>query len=401
MGITRDISERRKAEEEKKTLEHQLMQSQKMESMGTLAGGIAHDFNNILSAIIGYAELSKMHVPEESQARTYVEQVLSAGVRAKGLVQQILSFSRHSMQEMKPVLVSDVVKEALRLLRATIPTTVEMRADIEDAGFVMSDPAKIHQIVMNLCTNASHAMDSDGGVLGVKLKRERLEGDARYQALELSPGDYLRITVSDTGHGMAPEIMERIFEPYFTTKERGRGTGLGLAVIHSIVKNHRGAVLCSSKPGKGTVFDVYLPELKMEAPVADPEGTPQLAKGTERILFVDDEEALADVGKIMLESLGYVVKATMSPLEALSLFSGTPSAFDLVMTDMTMPGMTGDQLAGRLMKIRPDIPVVLCTGFSERISPEKALDMGIREFIMKPLELKTLSHILRKVLDGR
>jgi PAS domain S-box-containing protein len=401
MGITRDISERRKAEEEKKALEHQLVQAQKMESMGTLAGGIAHDFNNILSAIIGYTELSKMHIPESSKAHSYIDHVLGAGIRAKGLVQQILSFSRHSMQELKPVEVGAVMKEALHLLRATIPSTVEIRTDIRNEGCVQSDPAKIHQILMNLCTNAAHAMDRQGGVLEVGLKRESITGDAGQQPLDLTPGPYLRITVSDTGHGIAPELMDRIFDPYFTTKERGRGTGLGLAVIHNIVMSHQGAIRCTSALGKGTVFDVYLPEVEGVGADMENNGTEHPSCDTERVLFVDDEEALADVGRTMMETLGYTVTSMTNPLLALELFTRDPGAFDLVMTDMTMPGMTGDRLARKLMEVRPDIPVILCTGFSEHISDELAQGMGIREFVMKPFEMKGLSQLLRKVFDGR
>ena len=392
-GVITDISE-------EKRLQFQLEQGLKMEAIGTLAGGIAHDFNNILSAIIGFSELALGKTSIDTKLHDNIKQVLKAGHRAKDLVVQILSFSRKGTQEQKPIDVIPMVKETLKLIRASLPSTIEIRQNYEaDPGVIMADPTQVHQVLMNLCTNAGAAMRETGGILEVKLAKVDLDSDfaAFHQSIE--PGPHVVLTVSDTGHGMPPAVLGRIFEPFFTTKERGEGTGMGLAVVHGIVESHGGTITVDSKPGKGSTFQVYLPlveeEEKLEIKVEEP-----IPRGTERILVIDDEEAVLNLSKQMLEQLGYKVETRTSSVEALELFNAKPDRFDLVITDMTMPNMTGDQLAKKMMKIRPDIPIILCTGFSERITETKAKRIGIRSYLMKPVTERNLGDIVRQVLGS-
>jgi PAS domain S-box-containing protein len=399
VGVIRDITKQKHSEEEKERLKTQLTQAQKMESIGTLAGGIAHDFNNILSAIIGFSELAKCNISDPLKAKSDLEEVLKASDRAKNLVHQILTFSRKTENVYSPLSFPPLIKESLKMLRSGIPTTIEIRQNLIDSGLVMSDPTHIHQLVMNLCINAAHAMDEPGGVLSVSLKKVDLDATMAWR-LEVSPGPYLQLTVNDNGQGMSTEVMNRIFEPYFTTKELGRGTGLGLSVVHGIVKSHGGAIACRSKLREGTTFDVYLPELEQKVEdrqVLDEEPMPG---GTEKILFIDDEQVLISLAEKMLGTLGYEVITKTNCFDALSFFRDNSDTIDLVITDMTMPAMTGDKLAQNLMSIRHDIPVILCTGYSEHITGDRAKSIGIREFIMKPLEMKALARAIRKVLDG-
>ncbi len=383
-------------------LERDLRQAHKMEAIGTLAGGIAHDFNNILTAIIGYTELALSRAGAGEGIGRDLDQVLKAGARAKDLVKQILTFSRQAEQERKPMQIAPTVKEALQLLRSSLPSTIEIRQTVAvspEDGVVMADPTQIHQVLMNLCTNAAHAMRSKGGVLSVSMAETVVDGGLVTRCPELKEGPYLALTVSDTGVGMNPAIMERIFDPYFTTKKKGEGTGMGLALVRGIVRNHGGAVTVSSKPGKGTTFRVYLPKVAESVETAS-ESSSDLARGRERVLFVDDEKSLAALGKEILESLGYSVTAMESSTEALDAFRARPDAFDLVVTDMTMPVMTGMELAGKLLEIRPDLPVILCTGFSELLTGNQAREGGIREVVMKPYVLTKLAETIRKVLDS-
>ena len=381
-------------------LETQLHQAQKMEAIGTLAGGIAHDFNNILAAIMGYAEMALYDVPEGTQGRRNLEQVLKAGYRGKDLVKQIITFSRRSEQERRPMRVSPIAKETLKLLRASLPATIEIRQNIEArSGMVLADPTHIHQVLMNLCSNAAYAMREKGGVLEIRLSDVDVTSDGAASHLELDPGSYVKLTVVDTGHGMDRATIERIFDPFFTTKKPGEGTGMGLAVVHGIVKSCGGAIVVDSDPGEGATFEVFLPRIEgdflPETDLAAP-----MATGNERILFVDDEEDLVDMAQQMLERLGYSVVATTSSLEALEVFKAEPDHFALVITDQTMPHMTGADLAKELMRIRPDIPIILCTGFSEVITAEEAKAIGIREFVMKPFATREIAEIARHVLDG-
>jgi len=394
----RDITDQRTAQSERKKLEAQLYQAQKMESLGTLAGGIAHDFNNILSPIIGFTELIMDDFPKKSTTHDHLSEILTAASRASDLVSQILTFSRKTDTAYSPVALNIILKESLKMLRSVIPSTIEIRQGLADSGLVMSSPTQIHQIIMNLCTNAVHAMDKDGGVMELDLRKVELNQDTA-AALDVIPGTYLRLTVSDTGEGIPPEVLDRIFEPYFTTKEVGQGTGLGLSVVHGIVKNHGGAIVCRSVPNKGTTFEVYLPGIKSEEKAVAPSKKEPLATGTERILFIDDEPALTYLAKEMLSRLGYEVTIKTSSIEAFDFFREKSHEFDLVITDMTMPAMTGDRLAQKVMEIRPDIPVILCSGYNAHISEEKIKEMGIREFIMKPWEMKKLAKTIRKVLD--
>ncbi|MBN2297330.1 MAG: cache domain-containing protein, partial [Deltaproteobacteria bacterium] len=398
MGIFRDITERRQVEEQKRIYEISLLHSQKMEAIGTLAGGIAHDFNNILSAIIGYTELCLMEDEGAPRIRSYHAEILKAGNRARDLVKQILTFSRHEEGQEKPVILKYMVKEVLKLLRPSLPVTIEIRQDIRSEGMVMADPTQIHQVIMNLCTNAANAMDTGSGVLSIGVDETMLDAQAAIRLNAREPGHYMVLTVSDTGCGMTQDIMGRIFDPYFTTKEKDKGTGLGLAVVHGIVTSNRGTINVESEPGKGTTFRIYLPRIVM-AVEKETVPAPAIPTGNERILFVDDEPALTSIVHQMLESLGYAVTTTTDSVHALDLFRSNPNLFDLVITDMTMPKMTGETLVQEMFKIRSDIPVILCTGYSDIMSEEKSRKMGIRDFALKPILKKDLAAKIRAVLD--
>jgi signal transduction histidine kinase/ActR/RegA family two-component response regulator len=382
--------------------EKQLQQMMKLQAIGTLAGGIAHDFNNILFPIVGYTELTMDDIPKDSQARQNLEEILKATDRAKKLVQQILTFSRQDCQERKPLQVQYLIKEALKLLRATIPSSIEIECNIDEScGSIKGDPTQIHQVIMNLCTNAYHAMQESGGKLEVSLKEIDISYEQSLDRVGMKIGKHIELIVKDSGHGMEPQVMERIFEPYYTTKEQGKGTGLGLSVIHGIIKNHSGDIAVSSQPGKGATFKVYLPiidDIEEEIQIDEPLTA---VNGKERILLVDDEEQIIDIEQQILERLGYHVTPKTDSQEALEEFAAQPERFDLVITDMTMPKMTGDQLARRMMDIKPQIPVILCTGFNETISEEKALAMGIDKFVMKPIVKDELASTIRTVLDNR
>ena len=397
-GIMTDINERKLAERENEQLQRQLLQAQKMESIGNLAGGIAHDFNNILSSIIGYTELAIEDVEKETLLEDNLKEVLKAGKRAKELVRQILAFARQTAVELKPVQASAVVNEALTLIRSTIPTTIEIKPTIESDSFIMGNPSQINQILVNLCTNASHAMEERGGTLEVGLADVRLNESSSPALSGLSPGNYLLITVSDTGSGIKPDILDSIFEPYFTTKGLGEGTGMGLSIVHGIVEGYGGKITVASKFGEGTVFSIYLPTTKHGDAYRFYEDR-TIPSGTEHILFVDDELALAKMGSRILERLGYRVTVCTSSVDAFNLFRSIPDDFDLVITDLTMPNMAGDQLSNELLKIRPDIPVILCTGYSDKMTDEKAEQIGIKAFSYKPIAMTELATTVRNVLD--
>jgi signal transduction histidine kinase/ActR/RegA family two-component response regulator len=380
--------------------ERQLQQVLKIQAIGTLAGGIAHDFNNILFPIVGYTELTMDEVSEDSVAHNNLEEILKAANRAKDLVQQILTFSRQSDQERKPIKVQNIITETLKLLRASIPASIEIIHKIQDdCGSVMGDATQIHQVIMNLCTNAYQAMQDTGGKLEVILSEVNIGYQETIDKIGMQPGKHLQLLVKDEGCGMDAAVMDRIFEPYYTTKEQGKGTGLGLSVIHGIVKNHRGDITVKSTPGKGTIFQVYLPLIEDLDIGAELEPTNGATKGEERILLVDDEEQIVAMERQMLETLGYRVTARTDSQEALKVFAEQPHNFDLVITDMTMPHMTGDQLAQKMLDIEPQIPVILCTGFNEIITEEKALAMGIQKFVMKPVVKNDLATTIRTVLD--
>jgi len=394
-----DITEQKKGEKERLRLECQLRQAQKMEAIGTLAGGISHDFNNILGAIMGYGELTLDEVPVESMAYINLLQLIKATHRAKDLIKQILAVSRHGEQEKRLININSVVKEALKLLRATLPATVQMYQDFEaETLMTLADPTQIHQIILNLCTNAFQAMEEKGGALEVHLGEFEISPDEMALYRDLKPGPYIKLSVSDTGQGIKKEIMERIFEPYFTTKEVGKGSGLGLAVVHGIVKSYGGDIRVYSEPGKGTTFNVYLPAVKSDMAEEKKAFSP-VPGGKESILLVDDEEILVDIGKQMLERLGYKVYSTTGSLEAFEVFKKEPEKFDIVITDQTMPHMTGSMLSEKILSIRPDIPIILCTGYSDYINGEKAESKGIRGFIMKPVSKKKIAEAIRRVLE--
>ena len=397
-GILIDLTKTKRAEEEKKKLEIQLQQAQKMEAIGALAGGIAHDFNNILSAIIGYTELARLN-GNASTIENELNQVLIAANRAKDLVKQILAFSRQTDEERMPVSVGMVVKEAIKFLRATIPTTIEIKSRIDkNSGAVLANSVELHQIIMNLCTNAVHAIGDRGGVLEVEVRNAEIEHAQINNFVELEMGSYVLVSVKDTGYGMTPDVIKRIFDPYFTTKEKGVGTGLGLAVVHGIVKKSGGAIQVESEPGKWTVFYIYLPRINMTLPIKAAQPKP-IEGGPERILFVDDEKMLVDIGEQALRRLGYHVVSRTSSIEALELFKAKPDYFDLVITDQTMPGMTGDALARELLRIRPNLPVIICTGYSQTIDHERAKKIGIKALVEKPMLMDEIAAAVRKVLN--
>jgi PAS domain S-box-containing protein len=401
LAMVEDITEVRMAEENRQRLESQLRQAQKMEAIGTLAGGIAHDFNNILGAIIGYSEMAIYDTEKGSMVYHNMEQVLKAGHRAKDLVKQILAFSRKSEQDKKIILITPIINEVLKLLRASLPTTIEICQQIEPSlGAIFADPTQIHQVMMNLGTNSAHAMENTGGLLDVSASNVDLDPDTAAQYTGLESGRYIRLVVSDTGHGIDSETLERIFDPYFTTKTKDKGTGMGLAVVHGIVKGHNGSIKVNSKPGRRTSFEILFPRTASEMQF-DRVELNALPTGAEQILFIDDEETLIDLGRNMLTKLGYQVVARTSSLEAIEAFKANPDKFDLIISDMTMPNMTGDMLAEKITKIRSDIPIIICTGFSEQLSDAKLTALGIKGLLMKPLTIRELSRTVRKVLDAK
>ena len=376
--------------------EMRLSQVEKLEAIGNLAGGIAHDFNNILSSIIGFTELALDEAPKGTALEDSLQEVYSAGKRAKDLVKQILAFARQSDEKITPIRPSMLVEEAIKFIRSTIPTSIDIKKDMQSDSLIMGNAIQIHQVFMNLFTNAAHAMEESDGVLEIAMKDVVL--DKADLSFGMKPGDYIEIKVSDTGVGISPEIINSIFEPYFTTKGPGQGTGMGLAMVHGIVESYGGTIRVDSKLGKGTTFIMYLPSTQKQIRKQDyvPE---ELPTGAEKILFVDDELPIVKMGQQALERLGYEVTTRTSSIEALELFQAKPNEFDLVVTDMTMPNLTGDKLAIELMKIRSDIPVILCTGYSKRISDDTAGEIGIKAFAYKPVVKADLAKTVRKVLD--
>ncbi|TVM19348.1 hypothetical protein DPQ33_03030 [Oceanidesulfovibrio indonesiensis] len=404
LGVAVDITERKEAEAERTRLEKHFRQAQKMQALGTLAGGIAHDFNNMIFAILGFVRLALRNAEPGSKMEEYLKQVHSASMRASDLVRQILTFSRQTEQERKPVAVASLVKETAKLLRATLPTTIDMHVEIEpeaegEQSSILGDPTQVHQVIMNLCTNAGHAMRMRGGDLTVHLGLREVTPESARNVLEQNPGTFVELTVSDTGHGIDPAIMEQIYDPFFTTKEPGEGTGMGLSVVHGIVKSHGGTVHVDSEVGVGTTFTILLPRLVQTEEELNAQSSIYSPRGDEHILFVDDEALLVQMAEETLSQLGYSVTATTSPTKALEMFSQTPDAFDIVITDQTMPGMTGMELARTMLAAKPDLPIVLMTGYSEAVTSDIARQSGLSEYLMKPVVEEELAQTIRHVLD--
>ncbi|MBF0527106.1 MAG: transporter substrate-binding domain-containing protein, partial [Deltaproteobacteria bacterium] len=399
VGTVQDITERKRAEERQKKLEAQLLQAQKMEAIGTLAGGIAHDFNNILGCIFGYTQLAIDDVQSDAASQEFLKEILKAAKRARDLVKQILSVSRKSDQEKISFEVSSIIRESTKLIRASLPANIIINhEESPQEAYILGDPTQIHQVLINLCTNAAHAMQDNGGVLDIKLNEFYLDPDSAARYINLVPGLYLKLTVSDTGHGMDSKVVSRIFDPFFTTKEIGKGTGMGLAIVHGIVRNHGGAITVYSEPGRGSTFNVILPLAKeeVELEIDDDETIP---RGSETILLVDDEPGLIDTGQKILSRLGYKVISKTDSSEALEAFALEPDSFDMVITDMAMPTMTGDKLAQEIIRRRPDIPIIMCTGYSQSVSEEEAKRIGIKGFLMKPLDMAATAKLIRRLLD--
>lgn len=398
LGVTRDITNRKHSEQEKSRLEVQLRQAKKMEAIGTLAGGIAHDFNNILSCIIGFTELGQDDAPKGSVLSENLQEIYAAGIRAKELVQQILTFARQTDDELKPFQMNIIVKEALKLIRSLLPTTIQIEQNIESSSMIMGNPTQLHQVLMNLCTNAADAMEPNGGILNVSLKDIMVDASRKAPVLDMKPGPYVQLTVADTGTGIPPDMLSSIFDPYFTTKDVGKGTGMGLAIVHGIVESNGGKIVVESTPNKGTAVTAYLPVTMQHETLSDGE-LDVMPRGDERILFVDDENAILNMSRMLLGRLGYRVSTRTCGLEALELFRQNPEKFDLIITDLTMPNMTGIKLAEKILDIRPDMPIVLCTGYNDKI-PKKGFEaLGIKAFVHKPVTRLYLAKLIRKVLD--
>ena len=402
--LRKEIEQHEQEKEKNRKLESQLRQSQKMEAIGTLAGGIAHDFNNILFPVFGYTQMLLEDAPEEGPLRHGLNQIMAGAERARDLVQQILTVSRRQEQVTRPLQPHLIIKEVLNLTRSSLPATIKIRQEIDpQSGMIMADPTQVHQIAMNLITNAFQAMADTGGELSITLKPVELK-PSELKPIELNPAgmtpvSYICLTVKDSGPGMDKDVQERIFDPYFTTKEKGRGTGLGLSIVNGIVQSHGGQIQVFSQPGKGTEFKVFLPSIK-KASVDPAKPHTTLQRGNEKILLVDDQEMIIVVEQQMLTHLGYQVTACKTPAEALKLFSAAPYDFDLVITDLTMPGMTGDKMAVKMLGLRRDIPIILSTGFSESMTRGKAEKLGIKALLIKPVPMDLLAKTLRSVLDN-
>jgi len=393
-GIVEDITRQKKIEEE-------LLQSQKMKAIGTLAGGIAHDFNNILSTIMGYSEVAKLSIPSSSPAVKDINEILKASKRAANLIKQILTFSRNSGSHRGPIAPHLVIKEALQMMRSSMPATVKIEQYFDkECGVIIADPTNLHQIIINLCTNALHALTDEKGTLSIGLRIKEISDDEIEGEPDVSPGQFVVLEVRDTGHGMDQATQKRIFDPYFTTKEVGKGTGLGLAVVHGIIKDYNGFIRVRSEVGKGTSFYVYIPASQQKVPTADKEETYEpLPTGNEHILIIDDESTIIDLKKVVLEQLGYKVTATTDSFNALDKIRSTPGRFDLIITDQTMPGLTGAELTREVLQIVPDMPIILCTGHSNIISEESAFAAGIKKYLQKPVDRTTLAQNIRQILD--
>lgn len=392
VGIISDITDH-------VSMEEQLRQAEKMESIGTLTGGIAHDFNNLLYMIVGNTDLALEYIPQSNPVYTNIEEIKSASLRAADIVKQLLSFSRKTDQKLIPIDAVTVVKDSLSFLRSTIPTTLEIHEHMpEDEIVILADSTQINQIMMNLCINASQAMEETGGTLKINIEKTICEAEDIKEFIDLVPGNFLKITVNDSGPGISPEIIKRIFDPYFTTKQMGKGSGLGLSIVHGIIKNHSGAVWVDSNLGQGTTFTLLFPMVE-EKSVNKTKTDDDSPSGIETILFVDDEQAITKMNKMVLEKLGYRVEAMLNPVDVLDLFKLKPDVFDLVITDMTMPQMTGAKLAEKLKEIRSDIPIIICTGHSSLIDEEKAKELGIDGYIMKPASMSTMAKAIRNVLE--
>jgi signal transduction histidine kinase/CheY-like chemotaxis protein len=390
---------RKQAEEQTRELQAQLLQSQKMEAIGTLAGGIAHDFNNILGAILGYADIAKGCVPLNSLAAKHLDKVIVASQRAATLVRQILTFSRQARIERIPLQPSHIVREAIKLLRPSLPSTITIQQTIDpETKCILADPTQLHQILMNLCTNAFHAMEKTGGILDIALTNCTLPKESNKNNYDMNHNSFVLLSVSDTGCGISPDIREKIFDPYFTTKSHGKGTGMGLSIIHGIVNSYGGFITCDSQQGQGTIFKIFFPAIDDKNELSN-QGVEYVHPGKEKLLLVDDEEILADLGQVMLEQLGYVVIKETNSFNAWKIFQENPYQFDAVITDQTMPYLTGMDLSRKILQVRPEIPVILCTGYSNLIDEKQAKNEGVRGFIMKPFIKKEIASLLRAVID--
>ncbi len=402
-GFMQNITERKQSEAEQEKLQAQLTQSRKMETIGTLAGGIAHDFNNILSGILGYAQLAEMNLGSPVKIRSYLSQIIKGAHRAADLTQQILIFSRQTEYEKQPLSLYLVLKEALKLLRSSIPSTIDITEAIVSKSKILADPTQMHQVIMNLCTNAYHAMGEMGGMLTVRLNEKPISGGRDVFDQEIKEGLYLELEVTDTGHGMDDEILKKAFDPYFTTKDIGKGTGFGLALVHAIVEEHGGHIKVHSRVGKGAGFYIYLPVIaNQDANLqADIKNEKTYKGGSERLMVVDDEEDIRTILQEFLTTIGYKVSIFENGARAFKAFQKDPDQFDLIVTDMTMPQMTGGELAKKIIGIRKNFPIILCTGYSEAVSEAQALEIGIRRYLIKPLSNEDLSVSIREILDER
>ncbi len=390
IGVVRDVAGKRK-------LEFQLLHAEKMESVATLAGGIAHDFNNILSSIIGFTELALDDADEGTLLYSNLQEVMVAGNRAKDLVRQIMKFSRQTDSVTEPVQVKSVVEETVKLIRASFPSTIEIVTDLKSRAFVLADPSHIHQIILNLCTNAEHAMEDSKGVLSISLSDVTAEEVREHIRSDVKPGSYIRLKIGDTGKGMTTEILSKAFSPFFTTKKQGEGTGMGLPIVHGIVSSLNGFIHPHSEPGRGSSFDIFLPV--MEERIPKPLRTKASSSQGGHLMFVDDEASVVKIGKILLERLGYTVETAGGGCEALELFKASPSKYSLVITDLTMPQMTGIDLAKEMIRVREDIPIILCTGYEKNHSITQATEAGIMAVVSKPILSDEIAETIGRVLN--